>query len=167
MQVHLFDSAQQVGMAAATLIGAQLIDKPASVLGLATGSSPIPTYQELIRMHREGFLDFSSAVTFNLDEYCRLPVEHPCSYHRFMREQLFDHAEAPEHPDIAAVDVEDREILGENGVGVADSVDQRAAAAGADRGHGHHLAPLGGDAITGAVPDDDGIFMIWSWRTAR
>jgi len=91
MQVHLFDSAQQVGMAAATLIGAQLIDKPASVLGLATGSSPIPTYQELIRMHREGFLDFSSAVTFNLDEYCRLPVEHPCSYHRFMREQLFDH----------------------------------------------------------------------------
>lgn len=91
MQVHLFDSAAQVGQAAAVLIGAQLLGKPNSVLGLATGSSPIPTYQELIRLHRAGVIDFSSASTFNLDEYSRIPVEHPCSYHRFMKEQLFDH----------------------------------------------------------------------------
>lgn len=91
MQVHLFDSASQVGQAAAMLIGAQLLGKPNSVLGLATGSSPISTYQELIRLHCAGVLDFSSTITFNLDEYCRLPVEHPCSYHRFMKEQLFGH----------------------------------------------------------------------------
>lgn len=91
MQVHLYDSAEQVGKAAAILIAAQLIQKPGAVLGLATGSSPIPTYQELIRLHRDGVLDFSSAITFNLDEYCSLPIEHPCSYHRFMRDQLFDH----------------------------------------------------------------------------
>lgn len=90
MQVHLYDSADQVGQAAATVIAAQLIAKPGSVLGLATGSTPIPTYRELVRMHRAGVLDFSSAVSFNLDEYCRLPEDHPCSYHRFMREQLFD-----------------------------------------------------------------------------
>lgn len=91
MQVHLYDTAGQVGQAAAILIAAQLLGKPRSVLGLATGSSPIPTYQELIRLHCAGVLDFSSAVTFNLDEYCRLPVENPCSYHRFMKDELFDH----------------------------------------------------------------------------
>ncbi|HNW86371.1 MAG TPA: glucosamine-6-phosphate deaminase [Candidatus Limiplasma sp.] len=108
MQVHLYDSAEQVGQAAAILIAAQLIQKPAAVLGLATGSSPIPTYQELIRMHREGVLDFSSATTFNLDEYCKLPVEHPCSYHRFMREQLFDHVNlAPESTHVPNGNAED------------------------------------------------------------
>lgn len=91
MQVHLYDSAQQVGQAAAILMAAQLIGKPNAVLGLATGSSPIPAYQELIRLHQEGVLDFSSAITFNLDEYSRLPEDHPCSYHYFMREQLFAH----------------------------------------------------------------------------
>ena len=54
MQIHVYDHAQQVGQAAATLLAAQLISKPNSVLGLATGSSPIPTYQELIRLHRAG-----------------------------------------------------------------------------------------------------------------
>ena len=91
MQVHLYDTAEQVGQAAAILIGAQLLEKPGSVLGLATGSSPIPTYRELIRLHRAGVLDFSSAVTFNLDEYCRIAEDHPCSYHRFMKDELFDH----------------------------------------------------------------------------
>ena len=91
MQVHLYDTAAQVGQAAAILIGAQLIGKPASVLGLATGSSPIQTYQELIRLHQTGVLDFSSAITFNLDEYCHLPIAHPCSYHHFMNTELFNH----------------------------------------------------------------------------
>ena len=91
MQIHLYDNAEQVGKAAAVLIAAQLLRKPNSVLGLATGSSPIPTYRELIRMHQDGVLDFSNARSFNLDEYCHIPEEHPCSYHRFMKDQLFDH----------------------------------------------------------------------------
>jgi len=95
MQIHTYDDPRQVGAAAAMLIGAQLIRKPDSVLGLATGSTPIPTYRELIRLYRQGVLDFSLAAAFNLDEYCRLPVDHPCSYHRFMREQLFDHVNLP------------------------------------------------------------------------
>src|SRR5271170_5188373 len=60
------------------------------VLGLATGSTPIFVYQELIRLHREEGLSFRHVVTFNLDEYYPIPADHPRSYHRFMREHLFD-----------------------------------------------------------------------------
>ena len=95
MQIHLYDNAAQVGQAAAILFAAQILRKPDCVLGLATGSSPIPTYQELIRMHKGGVLDFSHVTTFNLDEYIHIPVEHECSYHRFMRDELFDHVNLP------------------------------------------------------------------------
>ncbi|MBE5781964.1 MAG: glucosamine-6-phosphate deaminase [Clostridiales bacterium] len=91
MQVHVFENAKQVGQAAATLFAAQLLRKPDSVLGLATGSSPIDCYQQLIQWHKAGILDFSKCVSYNLDEYCNLPVEHECSYHAFMNAQLFDH----------------------------------------------------------------------------
>lgn len=66
-----------------------------AVLGLATGSSPVPFYRELIRLHREGKLSFKNVITFNLDEYHGLGTDHPESYHRFMRDQLFDHVDIP------------------------------------------------------------------------
>lgn len=62
----------------------------ATVLGLATGSTPVGLYRELIRRHREAGLSFARVVTFNLDEYYGLGPEHPESYRRFMQEQLFD-----------------------------------------------------------------------------
>jgi glucosamine-6-phosphate deaminase len=65
------------------------------VLGLATGSTPIFVYQELARLHREG-LSFRNVITFNLDEYFPISPEHAQSYHRFMREHLFDHLDIPE-----------------------------------------------------------------------
>jgi glucosamine-6-phosphate deaminase len=65
--------------------------KPDCVLGLATGSTPIATYTELIRLHREEALDFSKVTTFNLDEYVGLSPDHPQSYHVFMAEHLFRH----------------------------------------------------------------------------
>ncbi|HVF11052.1 MAG TPA: glucosamine-6-phosphate deaminase, partial [Abditibacteriaceae bacterium] len=71
---------------------AQLIaKKPAAVLGLATGSTPTGVYAELVRLHRDEGLDFSRVTTFNLDEYYPLNPTAPQSYHRFMREHLFDH----------------------------------------------------------------------------
>jgi len=91
MRICVFDTAQQACKAAAAMIASQVIRKPNSVLGLATGSSPIPAYQELIRLYREGILDFSETITYNLDEYVGLSEQHPCSYHYFMQEQLFDH----------------------------------------------------------------------------
>jgi len=63
------------------------------LLGLATGSSPIGIYRELIRLHREGVLSFRGVVTFNLDEYHPMSSESPHSYHRFMWENLFDHVD--------------------------------------------------------------------------
>ena len=64
-----------------------------TVLGLATGSTPVPFYRELIRLHREEGLSFRRVTTFNLDEYYGLPRDHPESYFRFMRDQLFDHVD--------------------------------------------------------------------------
>jgi glucosamine-6-phosphate deaminase len=68
--------------------------KPA-VLGMATGSTPVPFYRELIRLHKEEGLSFKNVITFNLDEYYGLSGDHPESYARFMAEQLFDHIDIP------------------------------------------------------------------------
>ncbi len=65
-------------------------DKP-FVLGLPTGSTPIGTYQELIRLHKEGEISFKNVVTFNMDEYVRIPMDHPESYHSFMWNNFFNH----------------------------------------------------------------------------
>ncbi|KAH8828174.1 hypothetical protein DL96DRAFT_1464005, partial [Flagelloscypha sp. PMI_526] len=61
------------------------------VLGLPTGSSPIPTYQALIALHKEGKISFKNVVTFNMDEYVGLPRDHPESYHTFMFREFFSH----------------------------------------------------------------------------
>ncbi len=80
------------------------------VLGLPTGSSPLPTYHELIRMHREGKISFKNIITFNMDEYVGLPEDHPQSYHHFMYSNLFNHIDIPEEninfPDGNAPDLE-------------------------------------------------------------
>jgi len=65
------------------------------VLGLATGSTPVSFYAELVRLHREEKLSFANVTTFNLDEYYALPPGHPQSYHHFMQSQLFDHIDVP------------------------------------------------------------------------
>ncbi len=78
----------------------QLIDERAAqgknvVLGMATGSTPVPFYRELIRLHNEEGLSFKNVITFNLDEYYGLTSQHPESYACFMREQIFDHIDIP------------------------------------------------------------------------
>ena len=77
--------------AAANIIAAQVILKPRCVLGLATGSSPVGTYQELVRRCQAGELDFSQVRTVNLDEYVGLDRDHDQSYAYFMRDNLFNH----------------------------------------------------------------------------
>jgi glucosamine-6-phosphate deaminase len=91
MEVLLFDSADQIARAAAQRVATVVRDKPHAVLGLATGSTPLALYRELIRLHRDESLDFSGVTTFNLDEYIGLASDHPQSYHRFMHEHLFAH----------------------------------------------------------------------------
>lgn len=65
------------------------------ILGLPTGSSPIGTYKELIKLNKEGYISFKNVVTFNMDEYVGLPENHPQSYHTFMHENFFDHIDIP------------------------------------------------------------------------
>ena len=91
MEIRIFENAAQVGQAAATLSAAQVISKPDSVLGLATGSTPIPTYQELIRLNQAGVVDFAKVRSYNLDEYCSIPEDHEQSYRTFMNVNLFNH----------------------------------------------------------------------------
>ena len=108
LKIHIYESVDQVGQVAATLIAAQVTVKPDSVLGLATGSTPIATYKNLIKQYHDGILDFSKITTFNLDEYCGLPKEHPCSYYTFMQEELFSHINIkPENTHIPDGNAED------------------------------------------------------------
>ncbi|MEZ6134336.1 MAG: glucosamine-6-phosphate deaminase [Pirellulaceae bacterium] len=93
MRVVLLETPQQVSERAADLFCEQMRNKPTTVLGLATGSTPLGTYQELVRRHRSGEVSFSQATTFNLDEYLGLSAEHPQSYHTFMKEHLFSQAD--------------------------------------------------------------------------
>ena len=112
MIVHVFENPSQVAQAAAAIFAAQILKKPDSVLGLATGSTPVDTYRELIRLHQAGILDFSQATSFNLDEYVGLHRDHQQSYDRFMRDQLFDHVNIKAYhlPSGVAPDM-DRECL--------------------------------------------------------
>jgi glucosamine-6-phosphate deaminase len=91
MEVIITRDYDEMSQVAAQIIRRQVIRKPDSVLGLATGSTPLGTYKEMIRMHREEGLDFSKITTFNLDEYLGLPPAHPQSYRYFMNENLFKH----------------------------------------------------------------------------
>lgn len=91
MEIIIQPTPADASVIAARIIAQLVRRKPDSVLGLATGSTPVATYKELIRMHREEGLDFSHVTTFNLDEYVGLPPEHAQSYHEFMRENLFRH----------------------------------------------------------------------------
>jgi glucosamine-6-phosphate deaminase len=89
MEIIVQPTADAASHIAARHIARIVRDKPNAVLGLATGSTPLVMYRELVRMHREQGLNFSEVTTFNLDEYVGLPAEHPASYHAFMWEHFF------------------------------------------------------------------------------
>ena len=69
-------------------------DKP-FVLGLPTGSTPVETYKELVRLYKAGEISFKNVITFNMDEYVGIPEDHPESYHTFMHKHFFDHVDVP------------------------------------------------------------------------
>ncbi|HEX28758.1 TPA: glucosamine-6-phosphate deaminase [Candidatus Poribacteria bacterium] len=91
MKVLIRKDYEEMSKTAAQIVASLVRKKPNCVLGLATGSTPVGMYKELIRMHKEEHLDFSSVITFNLDEYYGLPPTHPESYRYFMNENLFNH----------------------------------------------------------------------------
>lgn len=90
MRIYKTKDYDEMSRTAANIISAQVILKPESLLGLATGSSPIGVYDQLVEWYKKGDLDFSKVTTVNLDEYKGLPKENKQSYYYFMHEYLFD-----------------------------------------------------------------------------
>ena len=90
MRIYKTKDYDEMSRVAANIISAQVILKPESILGLATGSSPIGVYDQLVEWYKKGDLDFSRVTTVNLDEYKGLPKENEQSYYYFMHEYLFD-----------------------------------------------------------------------------
>ena len=111
MKIYVAQDYDSMSQKAAALLSAQVILHPSSVLGLATGSTPVEMYRELIDGCSKGEVDFSQVQTVNLDEYVGLPPTHPQSYRYFMRKNLFDHInideEATYFPDGTAPSLEE------------------------------------------------------------
>jgi len=91
MNVIICETSEEMSTVAAGLFAERIRAQPDLVLGLATGSTPLGMYCQLIRMHTEEGLGFATVRTFNLDEYVGLPPDHDQSYRRFMDANLFDH----------------------------------------------------------------------------
>jgi glucosamine-6-phosphate deaminase len=91
MKVLIHDDAERAVSSAADTIVSALLTKPELVLGLATGGTMLPLYERLVSLYKAGGVSFSKAATFNLDEYIGIAPDHPCSYHSYMRDVLFDH----------------------------------------------------------------------------
>ena len=85
MKVYVGEDYKGMSRKAANIISAQVILKPDSVLGLATGSTPIGTYEQLVEWYKKGDLDFSQVTSVNLDEYKGLSSDNNQSYHYFMK----------------------------------------------------------------------------------
>lgn len=90
MEVRIFDTADEIAIACADIFTDIIKNKPDCILGLATGASPVKTYNELIRRYNNGEISFENVKTFNLDEYCDLPRDDKNSYYTFMHENLFN-----------------------------------------------------------------------------
>lgn len=111
MRIYVAEDYKDMSRQAAAILSAQVILYPNSVLGLATGSTPVGMYQELIDRCNRGEVDFSQVRTVNLDEYIGLPSTHPQSYHHFMQSNFFNHINIDfsqiYFPDGMAKDLED------------------------------------------------------------
>ncbi|MCX6979552.1 MAG: glucosamine-6-phosphate deaminase [Verrucomicrobia bacterium] len=138
MEIIIQPTPEAGGIIAARIIAKLVRTKPDCVLGLATGSTPLATYSELVRMHHDEGLDFSRVTTFNLDEYVGLPHEHSHSYHAFMDEHFFGHVNVPRArihiPDGMARDVPAECARYEVAISAAGGIDLQLLGIGTD-GH--------------------------------
>jgi glucosamine-6-phosphate deaminase len=96
MNILKFSTEEELNNAGANIMTSLIQTNPRAVLGLATGSTPIGIYQEILKTYRKGMVSFRNVNTFNLDEYVGLPEDHPESYHSYMRNHLFKHIDLPE-----------------------------------------------------------------------
>lgn len=138
MEIIICKNKEQAAFMVAAYIDRAIRRKPDIVLGLATGSTPVLMYKELIRRHKEEGLDFSQVRSWNLDEYVGLQPDHPASYRFFMNDELFNHVnidKAKTHvPDGLAKDFEAAALAYEEGIKADGGVDIQVLGIGSD-GH--------------------------------
>lgn len=138
MEVVILPGAKQIGVLAADVVESLLARKADAVLGLATGSSPLPVYDELVRRHREQGLSFAGARVFTLDEYVGLARDHPQSYREVIRRDFTDRVDLPPDrvlcPDGAAQDLPAACLEYEAAIRSAGGVDVQLLGVGTD-GH--------------------------------
>ncbi|SEN63793.1 glucosamine-6-phosphate deaminase [Peptostreptococcus russellii] len=96
MKIYVCKNYEKMSALAANYVAAQVLMKPESVLGLATGSTPIGMYEELVDKYQNEGISFKDVTTFNLDEYINLPKENENSYYTFMHDNLFDKIDVKE-----------------------------------------------------------------------
>ena len=138
MRVVIRKTYKQLSEEAANLVKSRLVKKEDLVLGLATGSTPVGMYEELIRMYKEEGLSFAKVKSFNLDEYYGITGDHPQSYRCFMNDKLFDHINIDKAntyvPDGKAADVDVSCSMFEEKMQKAGGVDLQVLGIGSD-GH--------------------------------
>jgi glucosamine-6-phosphate deaminase len=138
MEVIILPSSKEIGALAADAIEELVRTKPAAVLGLATGSSPLPIYDELARRHDQAGLSFTEAHGFALDEYVGLPVGHPESYREVIRREFTNRVDvAPGNvhgPDGSAADIQAACLGYEEAIKAAGGVDLQILGVGTN-GH--------------------------------
>ena len=111
MKIIITDSYKEMSERAGNIVASQIILKPDSILGLATGSTPLEMYRYLIELYKKGVIDFQNITTFNLDEYHRISPSSPQSYAYYMMENFFNHINIPKEniniPNGDAIDVDE------------------------------------------------------------
>jgi glucosamine-6-phosphate deaminase len=127
MRIVIAKDYDDLSKKAANILASQITLKPNSVLGLATGSTPMGAYSELLRIYKQGDINFTEVVTFNLDEYYGLDKENSQSYYYFMMENLFKHVNINKSnihiPNGRAKDIDNECIAYENKIKQAGGID--------------------------------------------
>ena len=138
MIVKVFKDYQSMSKACAVMFANQILEKPDSVLGFATGSTPEGTYSELVKMYNEKIISFAGVTTFNLDEYVGITRENDQSYYYFMHQHLFNHVDVDKNrvnlPNTGAKDLEKECSDYENAIKKAGGVDLQILGIG-NNGH--------------------------------
>ena len=159
MRIIITKDYEELSIKAANIIASQITLKPNSVLGLATGSTPIGTYRELLRIFNEGRISFRDIITFNLDEYYGLDKGNEQSYNFFMQKYLFDHIDIKGEniyiPNGMALEVEKECWFYEEKINKAGGIDLQLLGIGTNGHIGFNEPDLQFEALTHLVVLDE------------
>lgn len=159
MRIIILDNYEEVSKKAAAMIASQIILKPDSVLGLATGDTPLGMYAELIKMYNKKEIDFTNVKTFNLDEYYGLNRNNEQSYYYYMNDNLFKHInikkESINMPNGMAEDIDKECISYENKIKEAGGIDIQVLGIGVNGHIGFNEPSINFEAETHLVDLDE------------